>query len=154
MHTFILLLVSIVGATLTFYINEHMKQGPVRSSALLSLVVASLCHLCVGLLPVYLAKNIPIVFIGSSFIGMVSKKVLSNYAMIGFAGLIFCLVYLNASRFFNGYGGALGTSAAISLLAVLSLPIVRKHGKFTNGFNQLRKIMFGKEKKDEKQEEL
>jgi len=42
-----------------------------------------------------------------------------------------------------GYGGALGASAGISLLSVLSLPFFtpKKH-HLTNGILQLRKIIF------------
>lgn len=143
----ILILVSFVSAMLTFYVNEDLKQGPVRSSAMLSLVVAVYFHYFAGTTDSYLAKNIPLVFIGASFIGMVSVRLLSNYLLIGIAGMIFCLIFLHTSRFFNGYGGALGTSACISLLAVLSIPIVGKKRKLTNGMIQLRKVLFRTGKK-------
>lgn len=147
MQTLILFVVSFVAAISTFYLNEHLKQGPVRSSALLSLLVALFFSLFPQILTSYLTKNIPIVFIGSSFIGMVSARLISSYLLIGAAGIIFCIVYLHTSNFFNGYGGALGTSAAISLLAVLSLPILKKSGKITNGFNLLRKVVFNRKLK-------
>lgn len=147
MNLLLLLIVSFTASLSTFYLNERLKQGPVRSSALLSLVVASFFFLFPNLLSPYLTENIPLVFIGSSFIGMVSARLLSNYLLIGIAGMVFCSVYLNTSNFFNGYGGALGTAAAISLLAVLSLPILRKSGKLTNGFRLLRKIVFNRKLK-------
>lgn len=138
----ILLLVSFLSAIITFYVNENLKQGPVRSSAILSLVVGMYFYYFPDTANEYLVKNIPIVFIGASFIGMVSARLLSNYLLIGIAGIFFCLIYLNASKFFNGYGGALGTSSAISLLAVLSIPIKGKKRKLTNGLFQLRKLLF------------
>ncbi|MDM8173507.1 MULTISPECIES: hypothetical protein [Olivibacter] len=144
MSVLILFIVSFAAAISTFYVNEHLKQGPVRSSAFLSLTIAIFFFLFPKLLSPYLTTNIPVVFIGSSFIGMVSARLVSNYFLIGAAGLVFCTVYLNTSSFFNGYGGALGTSAAISLLAVLSLPILKASGKFTNGFHLLRKIVFNR----------
>ncbi|MEH6305900.1 hypothetical protein RYH73_09625 [Olivibacter sp. CPCC 100613] len=144
MYILILFIVSFIAATGTFYLNEHLKQGPIRSSAVLSLIVATFFFLFPQLLSPYLTTNIPLVFIGSSFIGMVSTRLISNYFLIGAAGLIFCIVYLNTSSFFHGYGGALGTSAAISLLAVLSLPILKASGKFTNGFHLLRKMVFNR----------
>ncbi len=143
----ILILVSFLGAILTFIINEDLKQGPVRSSAILSLAVGLYFHYFSGNMDSYLVKNIPVVFIGASFIGMVSARLLSNYLLIGIAGVVFCLIFLHTSRFFNGYGGALGTSAAIALLAVLSIPIVGKKRKLTNGIFLLRKTLFKISKK-------
>lgn len=140
----ILLATSVIAAILTFFVNEHLKQGPVRSSAGLSLLVAGFFYLFPNSLNPLLAKNIPVVFIGSSFIGMVSAKLLSSYLRIGIAAVIFCLIYLNTSKFFNGYGGALGTSASISLLAVLSLPILRIKGRLTNISSQLRTFIYNK----------
>ncbi|WP_158798940.1 hypothetical protein [Pedobacter sp. L105] len=138
----ILVAVSFISAIATFFVNERLKQGPVRSSAMLSLIVAVYYHYYTGSMDSYLVKNIPLVFIGASFIGMVSSRLLSNYLLIGTAGIIFCLIFLHTSKFFNGYGGALGTSACISVLAVLSIPIVNKNKKLTNGLIQLRKILF------------
>jgi hypothetical protein len=138
----ILLLVSFFGSVITFYVNEGLKQGPVRSSALLSLMVGLYFHFFPGMMDSYLVKNIPIVFIGASFIGMVSARLLANYLLIGLAGIIFCLIFLNTSQFFNGYGGGIGTASAIALLAVLSIPIAGKRRKLTNGLMQLRKVLF------------
>jgi hypothetical protein len=138
----ILLLISFMGASLTFYVNENLRQGPVRSSALLSLLVSLYCYFFPETMDGYLVKTIPVVFIGSSFVGMVSSRLLSNHLLIGGGGLIFCLIFLHTSRFFNGYGGALGTSAAIAVLAVLSIPIIGKKRQWTNGIIQLRKIIF------------
>jgi hypothetical protein len=138
----ILLITGTIAAPLTFFVNERLRQGPVRSSAGLSLLLAGFFYFFPHILNPFLAKNIPVVFIGSSFIGMVSARLLSNYLRIGIAGLIFCVIYLNTSHFFNGYGGALGTAASISLLAVLSLPILNVKGRLTSGFSQLRKIIY------------
>lgn len=147
MIAFVLILTAIIAAMLTFYVNHQRKQGPVRSSALLSLMVASIFYCFPKLLPTELAKNIPVVFIGGSFIGMASKKIIDSYFKLAISGLVFAVIYLNTSRFFNGYGGALGASAGISLLSVLSLPFFtpKKH-HLTNGVLQLRKIIFKRNK--------
>jgi len=147
MIAFVLILTAIIAAMLTFYVNHQLKQGPVRSSALLSLIVASTLYLFPDLLPAGFAKNIPVVFIGGSFIGMASKKIIDSYFKLAISGLVFAIIYLNTSRFFNGYGGALGASAGISLLSVLSLPFFtpKKH-HLTNGVLQLRKIIFRRNK--------
>jgi hypothetical protein len=143
MYNLILLVsVSFFSAMLTFFVNEELKQGPVRSSAILSLLVGGYFYFFPGSMDPYLVKTVPIVFIGASFVGMVSARLLSNYLLIGIGGIIFCMIYLHTSTFFNGYGGALGTSASIALLAVLSMPIIGKNRKLTNGLVQLRAVLF------------
>jgi hypothetical protein len=140
----VLICIGFTGAVFTFYLNEEIKQGPVRSSALLSFTVALLFKIFDFDIDPYLVKNIPLVCIGSSFIGMVSSRLIKNYWLIGAAGFLFCVIFLNASRFFHGYGGALGTSACISILVILSIPIVTKRHRLTNGFAFLRKSVFGR----------
>ena len=141
LSTFILLLTSIIAACTTYFMNEKLQQGPVRSSALLTLLVAGFFQLFPTLLSPYLTQNIPVVFIGSSFIGMVSAQQINNYLGIAVAGIIFCEIYLNTSLFFNGYGGALGTSACISILVVLAIPYFKSKRKLTVGFLQLRRLV-------------
>lgn len=147
MTVFIIVFTSVIAAMLTFYVNHNLKQGPVRSSALLSLLVALPFYFFPNLVTADLAKNIPVAFIGGSFIGMVSKKIVDSYFKLAISGLVFAVIYLNTSSFFNGYGGALGASAGISLLSVLSLPFFtpKKH-HLTNGVLQLRKIIFKRNK--------
>lgn len=111
----------ILGATLTFYVSENYKIGPIRSSALLSILVGLFFYCFPNLLNSYLTKNIPLVFMGTSFIGMVSNKYYGSYFSLGFAGTLFSIIYCNKSLFFEGFGGALGALAFISLLTVISL---------------------------------
>ncbi len=122
----ILIITGIVSATLTYLVNNKYEQGAVRASAGLSLIVGLFFYLFPELFSAYLTKNIPIVFIGATFIGMVSSKVLQNIFLIAIAGFVFSIIYLNTSHFFKGYGGALGTTAAISVLVSLSLAFVAK----------------------------
>lgn len=147
MNATIIILTAVIAAMLTFYVNHQLKQGPVRSSALLSLLVALVFYFFPDMLDASLTKNIPVAFIGGSFIGMVSKKIVDSYLKLAISGLVFGVIYLNTSSFFNGYGGALGASAGISLLSVLSLPFFtpKKH-HLTNGILQLRKIIFKRNK--------
>lgn len=147
MTAFIIIITAIIAAMLTFYINHEFKQGPVRSSALLSLIVALPLYFYPNLLDIELTKSIPVAFIGGSFIGMASKKIIDSYVKLAISGLVFGIIYLNTSNFFDGYGGALGASAGISLLSVLSLPFFtpKKH-HLTNGVLQLRKIIFKRNK--------
>ena len=123
----ILILFALLGAISTYFLSTNLKQGSVRSSALLSLIIALIFNWSPEL-PYQLSTEIPLVFIGASFVGMVSSSVNSNYATIGFGGLIFGLIFISMGGFFNGYGGGLGTAACISLMA--SMGIGKTYGRF------------------------
>lgn len=141
-NALVLIAVGAASSCLTFFVSERLKQGPVRASTSLSLLVAGFFYFFPYVLNAYLAKNIPVVFIGCSFIGMVSARLISSNLKLSMAAFIFCIIYLNTSKFFNGYGGALGTSASIALLAVLGLPVAGLKGKLTTGYDQLIKIIY------------
>ena len=112
---------AIFGATLTFHVSEAYKIGPIRSSALLSLIVALFFYFFPEILNSYLTKNIPIVFLGASFIGMVSLKAFGSYFRLALAGILFSIIYSYKSHFFEGFGGALGALSFISLLTAISI---------------------------------
>ncbi|PZP47064.1 MAG: hypothetical protein DI598_11405 [Pseudopedobacter saltans] len=151
MLTFFIIVTSIVSACLTFYVNEHLKQGPVRSSALLSLIVGTVFYVLRGKIADEIVNNIPIVFIGASFIGMVSTRALSEIRLIAFAGFVFSLIYINTSHFFKGYGGALGTSASIAVMATMCIPIFIPRKRTINGILIIRKwILKDKKRKRNK----
>ncbi len=117
----IIMLTGSLGSSLTFFVSERLKQGTVRASASLSLLAGLFFHFFPAYPNPYLAANIPVVFTGASFIGMVSPVILSRYLLLSLAGSIFGLIYLQTGVFFQGYGGALGTSASIALMTTLGL---------------------------------
>ncbi|WP_158973638.1 hypothetical protein [Cellulophaga sp. L1A9] len=129
MNILIVIITGILGTILTFYFSAHLKQGPVRASALLSLIVALFFQLFPELLNPYLTKNIPIVFIGASFIGMISSEAKGSYSILVIASVLFSVIYINKSQFFNGYGGALGASAFIALLTTMGISVVFSKNK-------------------------
>ncbi|WP_417800635.1 hypothetical protein [Tenacibaculum sp.] len=114
-------LTSTLGAFLTFLVSTKYKQGPVRASALLTLIVAGFCFLFPKMFSEDIINQIPWVFFGASFVGMTSGKLTRNYISIIFAGIVFGFVYTFSPDFFNGYGGALGTAACISILVVIGI---------------------------------
>jgi hypothetical protein len=121
MNSLIIILTGILGATLTFYVSEKLEQGQIRASALLSLFVGLFFYFFPNLMNTYLTENIPVAFFGASFIGMVSSNVIKRYAPLAIAGALFSIIYLNQPKYFDGFGGALGTSAFIALLAVIAI---------------------------------
>jgi hypothetical protein len=113
------IITGIIGSTSTFFMSHQLGQGPVRSSAGLSLLVAILFQFSPMPVSQELSTTIPYVFIGASFVGMVSAEVLSHYVVVALAGGIFGFLYLHASQFFTGFGGGLGTAACIALMVSL-----------------------------------
>lgn len=126
MEIMILIITGIVAAVGTYLVNNKLHQGAVRASALLSLMVGLFFYYFPDLLSPDLTRNIPLVFIGASFIGMVSSNILSSYILLSLSGIIFSVLFVNSSKYFAGYGGGLGTTAAISLLVSLSLAIIAR----------------------------
>lgn len=141
-HTAILIFTGVFGSLLTYYFNNKLKLGAVLSSSLLTSIVAGFIHFFPSSLPQELVNHIPLIFIGSSFVGMVSSSQLSTFIGVSLAGLVYSLIYINMSKFFDGFGGALGTSACISLLVIMSIPYLRSNHKMTLGLFQLRSMMF------------
>lgn len=140
MNIVVIIISGILGATVTFYISDKLKQSAVRSSASFSLIVALFFHFFPEILNAYLSKNIPLVFIGTSFIGMVSFKVRGSYFRLAVAGILFSTVYINKSDFFEGFGGALGTLAFISLLTTIGVSdFILRSTKIKKGILKIRK---------------
>ncbi|MBW3015933.1 hypothetical protein KY330_05925 [Candidatus Woesearchaeota archaeon] len=116
-NEFILILVSVLGAVLTYILSIKYKKGPVLASALLSLIVGLVCYF----IPGELAKVIPVAFIGASFAGMASEEVIPNKEMMMFSGVVFGFIFINTSKFFTGFGGGLGTTACLSVVITLGV---------------------------------
>ncbi|WP_166387291.1 MULTISPECIES: hypothetical protein [unclassified Polaribacter] len=147
LDNFILLIVGGLSSIITFLLQIKYKQGPVRSSALVGVLVGVFVLVFPNLLSTYLTENLPLVCFGASFIGMVSSKIMSDYLLIGFSGVVFTLIYFNTSNYFSGFGGGLGSAACIALLVTLSIPVLMKKRKLSNGFLLLRRQMRSRMKK-------
>lgn len=119
-YYFSILIASTLGALGTYIFHNNIKQiNPIFASATLTFIVGLLCHYFdyIDLLP---TQEIPYAFIGGSFIGMSTRKKAKSKLNILLASLFFYLIYIKSSQFFQGYGGALGISACISVLIVIT----------------------------------
>lgn len=133
METAIIIITSIVGVVLTFYVSTKMEHGAVRASAGLSLIVGIFFYLFPAVLSPYLTHNIPLAFMGASFVGMVSEKIIRNYWPLVLAGIVFSILYLNTGSYFEGFGGALGTTASISVIVIMGIGLLHKRFKKLQG---------------------
>ncbi|WP_133122079.1 hypothetical protein [Brumimicrobium salinarum] len=99
-------------------------MGIVVGSALPSLIFALAIFLLENYLPAPFVEDAPVIFYGAAFIGMASNKILSSYILIGVSGLLFTFIYLHTSPYFDGFGGALGTTAALCFLPVYAVKLL------------------------------
>src|SRR5699024_4109079 len=109
---------------IAFVLNNNYKLGIVVGAALPSLLFALIVLGIESHLPILFVKESPVIFYGAAFIGMASNKVLSSYFLIGTAGVLFTFIYLFTSPYFDGFGGALGTSAALCFLPVYAVKLL------------------------------
>ncbi len=142
----VLLLCSVSATLLTYEINIRFKQGPVRASALIALFVGGFFYFFPNLLPEFYTKNIPLYVIGGTFIGMVSSAINISYVSLILSPILFAVLLHYTSKVFNGFGGALGTTACIALMCTMAFPIITKNKKVTYGYRLLR-IIFKKRKR-------
>ena len=137
---------SVIATFLTFELNIRFKQGPVRASASIALIIGGLFYFFPTLLPEMYTKNIPLYVIGGTFIGMVSSSINISYFSLIFSPILFSVLLHYTSKVFNGFGGALGATACIALMCTMAFPIITKHKKVTYGYRIIR-ILFLKQKR-------
>ncbi len=109
---------ALTAATCTYWIHNRFNVNPVLASSLVTLVIA------IAITPFEgsskMLHAIPYIAIGGSFVGMSTKKNAKGLESILLASLIFGLIFIHSSQFFEGFGGALGTSACISVLTAIT----------------------------------
>ncbi len=112
---------SFSGLWSTHYLNHHLKQGSVRASALSSLLVGLVFHFNPDMFVSSLQMNLPLVFIGTSFIGMSNTRHFNSMLKFIVASVIFAALFMGSQSIFSGYGGKLGLMANVSVVSVIGL---------------------------------
>lgn len=115
MNSILLVCTAIFGAVFTSILSIEFKQGAVRASALSSILVALYFHVFPLVSSGYLTQNIPLIYFGSSFVGMASPSIHPNRVQIAISAFIYSIIYLNTEGVFLQYGGRLGASAFIGI---------------------------------------
>jgi hypothetical protein len=110
----IIVVISIAAAVITYAISIYLKHGAVMASGIVG-VVAGL------ILPVLFPEiggTLAVMAICASFVGMSSAKHFPNALPLAVAGLFLGLIFIYSMPFLGGAGGKLGTMAFGSGLAV------------------------------------
>lgn len=108
--TYMIVIVSILAATLTYLINNKTNKGPVFASAIVALSS--------GIILPYLFKEsgttLAVVATCGSYAAMVSKDKFPRLRDMLSVGIICGIVFILAQDVFVGVGGRLGAIGAIS----------------------------------------
>jgi len=136
MEIAITLISGIIGALATFYLNNKLQLGGVMASAGISVLFGGFFCVFPNLINEYLTTNIPVVVMGTSFIGMTTSKLTNQFWVIAIAGFIFSVIFLLTGTYFEGYGGTLGTTAAISFCSTYALAKLSLNHKLLIIINQ------------------
>jgi uncharacterized MnhB-related membrane protein len=102
-------LLSLLGAFSTFFLAQHNRFDAIRASASLS-IIAYLVFNLLALNPALYS----IVFFGGTFIGMSAPHRFGVYTITSSA-ILFSLLLEYLVPMLDGYGGALGVSAFLSV---------------------------------------
>ncbi len=106
------LLCSIVGVTLTWFINHRMGYGAVIANGLVGVMAA-----------IFLPNELAGITYTSSFVGMSSITVIPTMKVALLGSLIVGTIFLATSEIYAGIGGKGGTTAALS--TIITKAIVR-----------------------------
>ncbi|MBQ4832019.1 hypothetical protein J8L70_02075 [Pseudoalteromonas sp. MMG010] len=104
-----LALIAFVGAYSTAYIAKGRYFNPVKASAITSLVAYCMFYLLSNQVDLY-----SLLFFGGTFIGMSAPSRFGIYT-IGASAIIFSILFNYLVPILDGYGGALGVSAFLSV---------------------------------------
>ncbi len=96
---------SLIGVTLTWFINHKMGYGAIVANGLVGVLAATL-----------LPKKLAGITYTSSFVGMSSLAVIPSVGAAILASLIVGIVILTTTEIYAGIGGKGGTTAALSAI--------------------------------------
>lgn len=121
--------IGVLAAVSTYWLHTRFSINPVLASSVVTLLIA-LVVVPFGDSPQWLGP-IPYAGIGGSFIGMSTKKNVKGLESLLLAAILFGVIFSRSSSFFEGFGGALGTSACISVLTAVSWRKFMKRTRYT-----------------------
>lgn len=125
-YEIIILFAGLIGALATQEIRIRYEQGPVKSSACVSLICGLICYF----LPLdygieKIIRDVPTAVMGGSFVAMSSNHIIPNRRWMIVAALIFSSIFLFSSAALKGFGGALGTTACVAVIITKGINLIK-----------------------------
>lgn len=117
------LITSIVGGLSTYFLSNYSSLSAVKSSIIATLLFLIVFHVWSSFHEAN--EQLQSVFFGASFVGMSGKKII-NWIEALLASALYAFALFYALPYFGGMGGALGTSAAITVITVYLCKIAVK----------------------------
>ncbi len=112
-----IIIVSIIAALASYYININLKRGGVFGAAVVILVAGFIFpHFTPEI-----GGNLALIATISAYAGMISTAKFPHIWEMVFVGIIAGLVFIASLAAYAGVGGKLGTIAAISCLTWLGI---------------------------------
>lgn len=109
---FFTIIISLFGTVITYWLNNKKGYGSIKASAIPTFIIA----IPLQLIPVSgFVALVPIVFFGSTFVGMSNDKTIGWISVIT-SSVLYAITFHFIHPYFNGYGGALGATACLSCL--------------------------------------
>jgi hypothetical protein len=99
---------SVIGVVLTWWINTQLGLGPAVASGIIGLLAALI-----------LPTDLAVATYTASFVGMSSATVVTGLSMALTAGILVGVIFCIALPVYQGFGGKLGTIAAVAVLATV-----------------------------------
>lgn len=125
---FYVLIIALIAAPLTFYLNCYLKNGPVLASSAVGLIAG----LALPVLYPQIGSNLAVVAICASFTGMSNTKRCPHFWHMLIAGMFTGVLFVFTTPLLGGAGGKLGTIAFASIIA-------------TDGFIELYRVSHGED---------
>ena len=116
MNFLLILTCSVLSGQLTYTLNNCLNLGAVIASSLVSISGGLLIYTPVSEV---LQETLPLVIMGASFVGMASEDIVARNRIIILSSIFFGILFYCTGVFFVGFGGSLGTTAAIAFFASL-----------------------------------
>ena len=118
------MLAGVAGALGTYELKARYGFTPVKASAYVSLFFGLVFYLGYSIFdPIKpdLSALMAFAAMGGSFVAMSSEHILPDRKWNAFSSIFMVFIYTNSSQFFSGFGGALGTSACLSVVITVGL---------------------------------
>ncbi|WPY99768.1 hypothetical protein [Christiangramia sp. OXR-203] len=116
MNLLLILGCSVLSGQLTYTLNNSLNLGAVIASSLVSITGGLLIYTPISEV---LRETLPLVIMGASFVGMASEEIATRNRIIILSSIFFGILFYCTGVFFEGFGGSLGTTAAIAFFASL-----------------------------------